>query len=95
MSTENDVIALLRHLLPESKEQAKDVIEEISIRQNQDDPTDSVSAQRWSSRKAYEDYLNWRTDSEVRANCSISARAAVSPLPIDRYSSASWPRIRH
>jgi quinol monooxygenase YgiN len=59
---ENDVIALLRHLLPESKEHAKDVIEEISIRQNQDDPTDIVSAQRWSSRKAYEDYLKWRTD---------------------------------
>jgi hypothetical protein len=39
-----------------------DVIEEISIRQNQDDSTDIVSAQRWASRKAYEEYFKWRTE---------------------------------
>jgi quinol monooxygenase YgiN len=59
---ENDVIDLLRHLLPESKKHASNVIEEISIRQNQDDSTDIVSAQRWKSRQAYEDYFKWRTD---------------------------------
>lgn len=59
---ENDVIELLKRLLPESKRHAGDVIEEISIRQNQDDSTDIVSAQRWASRKAYEDYFKWRTD---------------------------------
>lgn len=64
---ENEVIALLRQLLPESKKHAKDVVEEISIRQNQDDPTDIVSAQRWQSRKAYEDYLKWRTDNGYTA----------------------------
>jgi hypothetical protein len=45
-----------------AKEHAGDLIEEISIRQNQDDSTDIISAQRWASRKAYEDYFNWRTD---------------------------------
>jgi quinol monooxygenase YgiN len=59
---EEDVLNLLRHLLPESKKHAGDVIEEISIRQNQDDSTDIISAQRWASRKAYEDYFKWRTD---------------------------------
>jgi quinol monooxygenase YgiN len=59
---ENDVIELLRRLLPESKRHAGDVIEEIAIRQNQDDSTDIVSAQRWTSRKAYENYFKWRTD---------------------------------
>jgi quinol monooxygenase YgiN len=58
---EDEVIELLRQLLPESKKHAGQVIEEISIRQNQDDPTDIVSAQRWASRKAYEDYFKWRT----------------------------------
>jgi hypothetical protein len=47
--------------LPESKRHAGNVIEEISIRQNQDDSTDIISAQRWASRKAYEDYFKWRT----------------------------------
>lgn len=59
---QKDVIALLRQLLPESKKHAGDVIEEISIRQNQDDSTDIISAQRWASRKTYEDYFKWRTD---------------------------------
>lgn len=58
---EKDVIALLRQLLPESKQHAGSVIEEISIRQNQDDSTDIVSAQCWASRKAYEDYFKWRS----------------------------------
>jgi len=59
---EQEVIALLKHLLPESKKHAGAEIEEISIRQNQDDTTEIISAQRWASRKAYEDYFNWRTD---------------------------------
>jgi quinol monooxygenase YgiN len=59
---EADLIALLRKLLPESRRHASHVIEEISIRRNQDDPTDIVSAQRWKSRKDYEDYFKWRTD---------------------------------
>jgi quinol monooxygenase YgiN len=64
---EKDVIELLRRLLPESKKHVGDVIEEISIRQNQDDSTDIVSAQRWASRKAYEDYFKWRTDNGYTA----------------------------
>jgi quinol monooxygenase YgiN len=58
---ENEVIELLKRLLPESRRHASEVIEEISIRQNQDDPTDIVSAQRWKSREAYENYFKWRT----------------------------------
>jgi quinol monooxygenase YgiN len=58
---EQDVIDLLRRLLPESKKHAGAVIEEVSIRQNQDDSTDIISAQRWASREAYEDYFKWRT----------------------------------
>jgi quinol monooxygenase YgiN len=59
---EQKVIDLLKQLLPESKRHAGDAIESVSIRQNQDDPTDIVSAQRWASRKAYEDYFKWRSD---------------------------------
>lgn len=64
---ENDFIELLRQLMPQTKAHAGFAIEEISIRQNQDDPTDIVSAQRWVSRKAYEDYLEWRTDNGATA----------------------------
>jgi quinol monooxygenase YgiN len=59
---ERDLIDLLKRLLPESKRHAGDSIESISIRQNQDDPSDIVSAQHWASRKAYEDYFKWRSD---------------------------------
>ena len=44
----DELIALLRTLLPQSLKHGG--AEEISIRQNQDDPNDIVSAQRWESR---------------------------------------------
>ena len=59
------LIALLRVLLPESLKHGG--AEEISIRQNQDDPTDIISVQRWVSRQAYVDYFAWRTDKGVAA----------------------------
>jgi quinol monooxygenase YgiN len=64
---EGEVIALLRKLIPESREHAQKAIEEVAIRQNQDDATDIISAQRWVSRQAYEDYFKWRTDNGFTA----------------------------
>ena len=61
----DSLIALLRQLLPESL--AHGGAEEINIRQNQDDPNDIISAQRWASRQAYVDYFEWRTDGGVTA----------------------------
>lgn len=59
----NDLIALIRRLLPESLQQPG--CEEVSIRQNQDEPNDIISAQRWASRRDYEKYMAWRTKNGV------------------------------
>jgi quinol monooxygenase YgiN len=61
----SDLIALIRTLLPESLEQPG--CEEVAIRQNQDAPDDIISAQRWTSRRHYEDYMAWRTANGVTA----------------------------
>ena len=60
-----ELIALYRVLLPESF--AHGGAEEICIRQNQDDPNDIISVQRWESREAYVAYFAWRTDKGVTA----------------------------
>jgi quinol monooxygenase YgiN len=60
-----DLIALLRELLPSSLEHGG--AEEISIRQDQDDPTYIISVQRWESREAYLAYFAWRTEHGVAA----------------------------
>src|SRR5271168_3709259 len=83
---EKDVIELLRRLLPESKKHVGDVIEEISIRQNQDDSTDIVSAQRWASRKAYEDYFKWRSSEGYTAKFE---RLLEQPLTIRFFDEVS------
>ena len=59
------LIALLRELLPSSLEHGG--AEEISIRQDQDDPNYIISAQRWQSRDVYLAYFAWRTDEGVAA----------------------------
>jgi quinol monooxygenase YgiN len=61
----DDLIALIRKLLPESLQQAG--CEEVAIRQNQDEPDDIISAQKWASRRHYEDYMAWRTQNGVTA----------------------------
>jgi quinol monooxygenase YgiN len=61
----NDLIALLRQLLPVSLQHGG--AEEISIRQNQDDANDVISAQRWESRQAYVSYVEWRTQGGITA----------------------------
>jgi quinol monooxygenase YgiN len=61
----NDLIALIRQWLPESLEQPG--CEEVAVRQNQDEPDDVISAQRWASRRLYENYMAWRTEHGVTA----------------------------
>jgi quinol monooxygenase YgiN len=61
----DDLIALIRKLLPESPERAG--CEEVAIRQNQDEPDDIVSAQKWASRRHYEEYMAWRSNNGVSA----------------------------
>ena len=60
-----DLIALISEWLPESLEQPG--CEEVAIRQNQDDPDDIISAQKWASRQHYERYVAWRTEQGVTA----------------------------
>jgi quinol monooxygenase YgiN len=73
----NDLIDLLRELLPESLEHGG--AEEICIRQNQDNPNDIISAQRWVSREAYESYFSWRTEGGVTAKIG---KLLVEPVDI-------------
>lgn len=61
----NDLIALIRKLLPESLRQVG--CEEVAIRQNQDEPDDIISAQKWASRRHYEDYMTSHTQDGVTA----------------------------
>jgi quinol monooxygenase YgiN len=61
----DDLIALIRKVLPESLQQPG--CEEVAIRQNQDEPDDIISAQKWSSRRHYENYMAWRTKNGVTA----------------------------
>lgn len=72
---EGDLIELLRKLLPESLQHGG--AEEISIRQNQDDPSDIISAQRWESRDTYVSYFQWRTDDGVTAQFEEMLRAPI------------------
>jgi quinol monooxygenase YgiN len=60
-----DLIALIRKMLPESLMRAG--CEEVAIRQNQDEPDDIISAQKWASRRHYEEYMAWRTKNGVTA----------------------------
>ena len=61
----SDLLALISKLLPESLQQPG--CEEVAIRQNQDEPDDIISAQKWASRHHYESYMAWRTKNGVSA----------------------------
>ena len=61
----DELIALIRKVLPESLQQPG--CEEVAIRQNQDEPDDVISAQKWTSRHHYESYMAWRTKNGVTA----------------------------
>jgi quinol monooxygenase YgiN len=71
-----DLLALIKKRLPESLGHGG--AEKISIRQNQDDPNDIVSAQRWESRQAYLSYFEWRTDSGVTAQFEEMLKVPIS-----------------
>jgi quinol monooxygenase YgiN len=71
----DDLIALLMKLLPESLEHGG--AEEICIRQNQDDPNDIISAQRWASREVYLSYRSWRSETGVTERIGATLRAPI------------------
>jgi quinol monooxygenase YgiN len=71
-----DLKALLRELMPQSLEHGG--AEEICIRQNQDDPNDIVSAQRWTSRQVYLDYRRWRSDGGTTARIEEMLSVPIS-----------------
>jgi quinol monooxygenase YgiN len=71
-----DLKILLRELMPQSLEHGG--AEEICIRQNQDDPNDIVSAQRWASRQVYLDYRGWRSDGGTTARIQEMLSAPIS-----------------
>jgi quinol monooxygenase YgiN len=60
-----DVVNLLIELSPISKTRLG--CEAISLRRNQDDPTNIVGDTRWATRRDYDNYLAWRTDSGYTA----------------------------
>ena len=68
----DDLIALLKKYISESALHAGCL--EISIQQNQDDPSDIISNQFWESRKHYEDYFAWRAEeglgAEIQSLCA-------------------------
>jgi quinol monooxygenase YgiN len=56
----NQVIDALREALPHSLQH--EGCEAIHLRQEQDNPSNIVSFTQWATRKHYEDYLAWRTE---------------------------------
>lgn len=72
----DDLTALLQELMPQSLEHGG--AEEICIRQNQDDPDDIVSAQRWASREVYLNYRKWRSNGGTTARIQEMLRSPIS-----------------
>ena len=71
-----DLTTLLRELMPQSL--AHGGAEEICIRQNQDDPNDIVSVQRWASREVYLNYRKWRSDGGTTARIKEMLTAPIA-----------------
>jgi quinol monooxygenase YgiN len=98
-----DLIAIISQLLPESLEHAG--CEEVCIRQNQDHPDDVISAQRWTTRRHYEEYVAWRTehgvtgkihellagDMQVRYFDDVLTRSAPAHEEIPKVSTSDAP----
>ncbi len=55
-----ELVAALSSALPASL--IHDGCQAISLRRNQDDPTNLVSFTQWESRRHYDEYLDWRTE---------------------------------
>jgi quinol monooxygenase YgiN len=94
----NDLISLIRQWLPESLEQPG--CEEVAVRQNQDEPDDVISAQRWTSRHHYESYMAWRAEHGVTAqfNELLSGEIQVryfNDIPMPAAGTKGAPRKPH
>jgi quinol monooxygenase YgiN len=61
----NDVLALLLKLAPESN--GRPGCQSISIRRNQDDLENVIGDTRWATRRHYDDYLAWQTETGFTA----------------------------
>jgi ketosteroid isomerase-like protein/quinol monooxygenase YgiN len=72
----DDLIALIKKHISESARRAGCV--EISIQQNQDDPSDIISNQYWETRKHYEDYFAWRAEEGLGAKIQSLCAEPVS-----------------
>ena len=53
----------LREILPDTR--SYDGCVGLNITQNLDDPTSFAVVEQWDTRKHYENYLQWRTDTGV------------------------------
>jgi quinol monooxygenase YgiN len=55
-----DMIALLNEVLPDTR--GFEDCENVVLHRDQDDPTRVLLIERWTSRAAFEAYLQWRAD---------------------------------
>ena len=85
----DDLIALLNKYIAGGASHAGCV--EISIQQNQDDPNDIISNQRWETRKHYEDYFAWRAEQGVAAETQALCAEPVSARYFDEVLEATAP----
>jgi quinol monooxygenase YgiN len=81
----DDLIALLVRSIPDSR--AHEGCEDISIRQDQDDPAHVLSLTTWTTRRHYEEYLAWRTD---MGDTAIFEALLDQPMSISYLSDISF-----
>ncbi len=74
-----DTLAGLAALLPSTRTYEGCI--EVYAHQDQDDPTTIVAIEKWDSRKAYEKYFAWRTETGVMDQLA----AWISAPPSIRY----------
>ena len=60
--TGNDLVSTFKELLPDTR--AYEGIIDINVLQNQDDPDSLIAYERWETRKHYEKYLAWNSESD-------------------------------
>ena len=83
----NNLIEYLRYLIPTTYEHGG--IEEVHIRQNQDDLDDIVSVQRWTSRQAYVDYFQWRAADGVTGQFE---ELLAAPIVVRYFNEVAMPQ---
>jgi quinol monooxygenase YgiN len=75
----DEYLAQFPDLLPDTR--AFDGCEEITVHQNEDDPTDVVLLERWASKEQHEKYTAWRQE---RGDLERLSRGLAGP-PKTRY----------